>query len=536
MISHLSCRVPEEDALTELDSFDLAFMVMMGYVKMAPLSEALERLTKADKRTQMWGPEVEMASQALIRAFRKENSAAMKDFVAAFDTSGDISVDGKKARKAIVRVTASKMKNVWKASKEKVLQALAVASERAEEHYIKQSKKTTKKVQKQEAAFQLWMTEALGDHVEAFTTQFPKRVLHPEARRLVKLAELSPGQRLIDKANLKNRIETFTKMPGKYIDGVADVQIGRAWTFTGLEMAKQNRVTACQIVAHRDEVTCPVCESFDGKYVDVAPAHANMMQLLEAPVDADGLVAAAPFPRLPDIDNKSPSQVRALGFLPPFHNKCRCDIVYLWGEVAVPLPKGPAPLPQAKDYKATAFSPVFRGANKEKWRALSTSMWNDMPPNMRTHFEGLEKAGTKFKVVAVAREERFRKAASGMVDSKYLPGMKQLSMDVMGSHAAGSNAVFIRESGVKTMRQVGLHEIGHETYAANNGYWKTEWNALSSKTPKSKRISVYAGVDNNEHFAETFSVYITDGARLQKKNPTIYGFMKEKIFEGHEYL
>lgn len=50
---------------------------------------------------------------------------------------------------------------------------------------------------------------------------------------------------------------------------------------------------------------------------------------------ADELGHTFPFPRVSDIDNKSPAELRKTGFIPPTHGKCRCETIFLWRKTTV---------------------------------------------------------------------------------------------------------------------------------------------------------------------------------------------------------
>jgi hypothetical protein len=45
---------------------------------------------------------------------------------------------------------------------------------------------------------------------------------------------------------------------------------------------------------------------------------------------AEAVAQAFAFPRLQEVDNMSPEQISKTGFAPPFHGRCRCDMVFLW--------------------------------------------------------------------------------------------------------------------------------------------------------------------------------------------------------------
>ena len=48
---------------------------------------------------------------------------------------------------------------------------------------------------------------------------------------------------------------------------------------------------------------------------------------------ADSISKMGAFPRVGDLDNKTLDEIRAMGLLPPFHPKCRCDLVMLWKKI-----------------------------------------------------------------------------------------------------------------------------------------------------------------------------------------------------------
>jgi len=95
-------------------------------------------------------------------------------------------------------------------------------------------------------------------------------------------------------------------------------------------MMQATGITTYQVVATWDRRTCPVCKNIDGKIFDVPQAHAKMTEYLDIdPGNPEAIAEAMPFVRFSDVDNKSPKEVRAMGLTPPFHPRCRCDVVVL---------------------------------------------------------------------------------------------------------------------------------------------------------------------------------------------------------------
>ena len=357
-----------QNAALKFDKFDLSVLI-------------LKSLKTERRSTILWGPETRLVESALTKAWNKHGQKHIEAIKNAFTVKGrkdpEISVNVKKVEAAQKKLKDAG-KKTWADANEKVLQALAATEARATKHFMQQAKDALAKQDLE----QLLIAEANADHVAIFTERFPGRVVQPEVRRMVGLAKQSPGLRTVDKITLVERIRRFDKLPTRYWEGLSEVHVGRAWNYTGLQMAQSRGVSEGVIIAQRDERTCPVCGRMDGKTFSVPDAASRAVSIMES-TTPDQIVSQGAFPRVADIDNRSPAQIRSAGYMPPFHNRCRCEIQMLWSQSPA-APEIAAP-PMFKDEKLqaqyeksfTKFSkmPLKDFTDKKVWmKSLSPSV------------------------------------------------------------------------------------------------------------------------------------------------------------------
>lgn len=329
MYSHLSKKKPTTSELANLDTFDLAFMVLTGNVRIKSAVDVVLDALKANGDVVLWGPQAKLLSRVMRNGWSAVGGDDfMADIRAAFDTTGDIAVKSSAITKAFSQY-ANIGKEWWSDIKDRVTKVDAEIITRADRHYDRQRDEYVEKATPEEVAD--WYQSTMQDHVSYFARNFPQQTLHPEVERLVGLAQEKEGFRTIDRSILAERIDRIGAMPGRFIDGIADVEAGRAWQMTALQTAEAQNVTEYQIIAERDQVTCPVCEHIDGKVFSLQHGYRKMEQYFQlAPDQAEDIASLFPFPRINDVDNVSPEQVRNLDLVPPFHPRCRCEMVMLW--------------------------------------------------------------------------------------------------------------------------------------------------------------------------------------------------------------
>jgi len=309
-------RVPKGEELLRLDSFDLSFLILTGRVKLAPPGHVLGSVLKKLKDVRLWGPEAAVLGSAVRRAWRDVAGGFLRGVIDQFDQSGNVSVD-RDGIEQLFRENDDLGQRVWERVRVQAREAFAKAQERSHEHFAAQRK--AKKVEFTQAEWDAWLLDTITDKLAWAVATYPTRLLHPEVQRLVSIVQANPEFRLVDLAQLQSRIDNLVNLPETYLHAAADVHVGRVWSYTGLQTAVQNNVAEYAVVAVWDDATCPVCESIAGKTFSVESAYESVMHYLDSDSRYDA--QSMPFPRIEDLDNKSPEQVRDMGLIPPFHGR-----------------------------------------------------------------------------------------------------------------------------------------------------------------------------------------------------------------------
>lgn len=319
----------QPDALLNLPPTDLAFLWMTGRVDFVSVDSFLANIVqKANKDAILWGPQARLLGRIMTKAWDEEGSVLIDAILSAIDFTGDISVD-----EAAIKKAFKKYKNVgkktWAVAKKKIRSAMELTVRKATTHFNKQ-RKEIEKADLTKEQFELFMLEAFEDHLEAFATEYPERILYPEVTKLAKIVQVDSQFRALPKAQLKKRLQSIAKLPTKYFKTASDVHAGRLWQFTGLQMAHEREVTDFQVVAQHDKKTCPVCRRLDGRFFPVERIYTKALNFLDERGNADKIAEAFPFPRYDDLKGLSRDQLREKDLIPPYHNLCRCEIIMLW--------------------------------------------------------------------------------------------------------------------------------------------------------------------------------------------------------------
>ena len=317
----LSRKVPSQEDLKYLDSWDQAFLTLTGHIEWLDPFDCLFFAQKAVRghgsKEYLWGPEADLLSRTIVAAWRKVGSRHVKRIQAAFDLSGDISVSDQKLKEAL-KQSKKLGKQMWLACGKKVRAIIETTVERSKIHFDRQRAEVLKQIT--ESGWEAALAAANTDHLQAYMTRYPDRILHPEVQRLADLTRTKPDARMIDKIQLRDRIEKIGEHGENYFANLSDVQVGRTWTNTGIQMAYEQAVTEYMVVSEADAKVCPVCRRLHGKHFAIEDAYKKMQQGMKT-TDPDKLNKLFPFPRTRHLDNKSPKEIRAMGLSPPFHGK-----------------------------------------------------------------------------------------------------------------------------------------------------------------------------------------------------------------------
>jgi hypothetical protein len=321
-MSHLSKKKPSPRQILTLDPFDMSFMTVTGNIKFInPVSVIVAKL-KAEGATLLWGPEAKLMELALWKSWL-ENAEPLIDVIeGAFDLDGDISVDEIAITEAFDEYSDIG-EWTYKAAREKILQLVAKTQEKALRSFKNQRKKS------ELDDFLDRYLEAIDLDLAAYMAEYPELYLL-EVEKVIRVTELPAGARTVDKLALRERIRQLRTVPRGQFGLTTDIDAGRTWSHTGIMYADQTQATVYQILAERDRITCPVCKKLDGTTYSVKRQMEKVDQFMELAGDVGAIAEMYRFPRIEDVDNRSPEELHNQDYIPPFHGNCRCEVVIVY--------------------------------------------------------------------------------------------------------------------------------------------------------------------------------------------------------------
>jgi hypothetical protein len=385
-----------------MDTFDLSFLLLNDKAQDFPFEKCTCICLKSDRDIKAWGPESRLIGDIVVGAWKRKAKKFLSELQACYEIEPELKINEKKINK-LFRQYKNIGKDTWKIVEKKVRKILDATTERSIKYFIGQAKKQKKSKKAEEEVFDPTITydafiaEITGDHIASFMARYPDAILHPEIERLSTYLRVSDEAGPLDKYYVKERLDAIQHKGDAYFEGMTDVEVGKAWTATGVELAYRNNVAEYMIVAQVDSPNkpCPVCRALHGKSFSVVQAKKNVDHLMVLKGTED-FAKEAPFPRIDDLKNLSREEMHARGELPSFHSSCRCDVVFSWGgEIPVAQRYKPEPtkakilkfIPAKNKADATKYAKEQLGMQQVDFGKLDMEVINEMNKTVREMYD-----------------------------------------------------------------------------------------------------------------------------------------------------
>jgi len=329
-MSTLISDIVDPFTLKRLDPFDLSFLAATGHLAEGDAIDAafvlLKHVMKDARDIELWGPEAKLLDSALSTHWRHSSEQMMADLKAAFKYEPEnVSVNEKDVASAF-----KSFKKKWMDGLDEAVTKANVIIEQTILRSVTHHEATARKADYPTPSSQEWdlFTQMVieADQIRRFLLKFPDRIIQPEIERLVNLAKENPHMRSVDIGVLGQKLDNLTKFGQEYLNTLSDVQVGRVWTWTGMEWGHRNGFNVYMVLAEMDGNTCDVCGMIHGKEFAVEDAR-NKLTDAGTETDVTKIKDFLPFPRHAELDNKSPAQWKSMALVPPFHGRCRCQVV-----------------------------------------------------------------------------------------------------------------------------------------------------------------------------------------------------------------
>jgi hypothetical protein len=196
-------------------------------------------------------------------------------------------------------------------------------------HAAKASGKSESKIRRPARKLSSGLAAMAQVQIASFLAEFPTRIINPDIQAEIDMMVANPQTAVTDILSLKRRLELLVDAD-PYIDSLSQVQVARLWQVNGIQMGEADGVKRMQIEEMvGDKRCCPVCVMAHGQEIEVSRATKMIDQGLQItdPVKYNEFWA---FPRFPEVQLWSPADWTNDGRFPPFHNRCRGQVRYLY--------------------------------------------------------------------------------------------------------------------------------------------------------------------------------------------------------------
>lgn len=410
-----------------MDTFDAAFLLLQEKAATVPFHKCTCVCLKSDKDIQAWGPESRLIGDIVVGAWQRKSEKFLSELRSCYIIEPVLKINNKKINKLFKRYK-NIGKDTWKIVEKKVRKLLDATTERSLQYFISQAKGQKKARKADEEldptiTYAAFIAELTGDHIASFMERYPDTILHPEIERLSHYLRVSDEAGPLDKYYVKERLDAIQHKGDAYFEGMTDVEVGKAWTATGVELAYRNNVAEYMIVAQVDSPNkpCFVCRALHGKSFSVVQAKENIDHWLSLKGTED-FAKEAPFPRIADLKNLSREEMHARGELPSFHSHCRCDVVFSWGGEIPVAQRYKPPTPKIKPLDIAKIYAKDFGKQRTKPGTVEDSYLKKL----------FEKQGYNAKPLVSSKEEidklivteNYKECFRGVVNKKYIEQLK----------------------------------------------------------------------------------------------------------------
>jgi len=303
------------------------------------------------------------------------------------------------------------------------------------------------------------------------------------------------------------------------------------------------------VIAEMDGATCEVCRMIHGKEFAVEDARQKLL-VMASRNNVPDIVKSMPFPRHGDLDNKSPNEWKRMALTPPFHSRCRCQVVMTGAVEAaspVPPPRAEIAWQESKNIAQAAhqlrqnyrLSPIGRDFYKSSPADFMQAM-DVIGKEMRFlgAMPNVEKWIAKQNTIDLALRPTefvtYPGATAHGIMGFYKPPVDKLpsriTLATKRSKKTQLNFATKTRYNVGTdVGSVARHEFAHRYYYEGGVRWEWE-NYYNSKGSSyfRKNVSTYGATAPEEAFAEAVAAYTSP---LYKK-----GMMPAEIEEVLERI
>lgn len=305
-----------QERFDQMDGFDQAFLIMTGKAQINdPFDKAftvLKELLRGGRDVMLWGPEAALLSKIIREELQSIAREPMREITTLL-TPGT-KLDKLRIWKLFLEVEDG-IQSAWVAIRSRSIDILESIVNRARSLFINRHDPDAQVM----VAKQDWEVDQALAKLELAVTESMVGRSREKLAKLISDVEMANDLSDVQRLDLERKIKAFsTDFMATEATMEADVLLGRLWSYSALTTMEVNGVSTFMSHAEMDNRTCAVCMSLDGVQFDVPTSLTTVRSYFEQEE------AIIDFPKLADVSSR---EVSKLGLTPPYHSRCRCDMV-----------------------------------------------------------------------------------------------------------------------------------------------------------------------------------------------------------------